>query len=294
MALAVRFPVPDDRTAGSYQKVERKVGDFATAAAAVHVSLNADGSVRQAGIALSAAGPCAVRVGEAEGLLAGRKLTADADPRGGGCGVAAQRAAGRPAGRRRVQETSGRRPRGAWPAPGRGATGGAGMKVSDHGERRRVRARRRAAHAARVLPARALRAHRHARRLRHLELRLLRRRPRRRARGEVVRDVRRAGRRPRGPHRRGTRRGRRAPPDPAGVLGQTRAAVRLLHARDDAGVVRAPQAQLRSRARPTSAKASRAICAGAPATRTSSRPCSRPPTPCASRPRRASEPGGRP
>ena len=39
MALAVRFPVPDDRTAGSYQKVERKVGDFATAAAAVQISL---------------------------------------------------------------------------------------------------------------------------------------------------------------------------------------------------------------------------------------------------------------
>ena len=28
MAIAVRFPVPDDRTAGSYQKVERKVGDL--------------------------------------------------------------------------------------------------------------------------------------------------------------------------------------------------------------------------------------------------------------------------
>ena len=66
MALAVRFPVPDDRTAGAYQKVERKVGDFATAAAAVQLSLNADGTVREAGIALSAAGPCAVRVAEAE------------------------------------------------------------------------------------------------------------------------------------------------------------------------------------------------------------------------------------
>src|SRR4029077_11644176 len=43
MALAVEFPVPDDRTAGSYQKMERKVGDFATAAAAVQVSLKADG-----------------------------------------------------------------------------------------------------------------------------------------------------------------------------------------------------------------------------------------------------------
>jgi carbon-monoxide dehydrogenase medium subunit len=77
IALAVHFPVPDDRTAGSYQKVERKVGDFATAAAAVQLSLNADGTVREAGIALSAAGPCAVRVDEAERLLAGQKPAAE-------------------------------------------------------------------------------------------------------------------------------------------------------------------------------------------------------------------------
>jgi aerobic carbon-monoxide dehydrogenase medium subunit len=77
MAVAARFPVPDDRTAGSYQKIERKVGDFATAAAAVQVSLDANGTIRQAGIALSAAGPCAVRVDEAERLLAGQKPSGD-------------------------------------------------------------------------------------------------------------------------------------------------------------------------------------------------------------------------
>ncbi len=77
MATAVRFPVPDDRTAGSYQKVERKVGDFATAAAAIQVSLNADGTIRAAGVALSAAGPCAVRVDEAERALTGQKPSAD-------------------------------------------------------------------------------------------------------------------------------------------------------------------------------------------------------------------------
>jgi carbon-monoxide dehydrogenase medium subunit len=77
MAIAVEFPGPDDRTAGSYQKVERKVGDFATCAAAVQVSLNAAGAIRSAGVALSAAGPCAVRVDEAERLLTGQKPTAD-------------------------------------------------------------------------------------------------------------------------------------------------------------------------------------------------------------------------
>lgn len=77
MALAVRVPMPDDRSAGSYQKVERKVGDYATAAAAVHLSLHEDGTIRQAGIALTAAGPCALRVAEAEKLLAGQKPSAD-------------------------------------------------------------------------------------------------------------------------------------------------------------------------------------------------------------------------
>jgi carbon-monoxide dehydrogenase medium subunit len=75
MAVAVRFPAPGDRTAGSYQKVERKVGDFATAAAAVQISLDADGTIRQAGIALSAAGPCAVRVRDAETALIGQRAS---------------------------------------------------------------------------------------------------------------------------------------------------------------------------------------------------------------------------
>jgi carbon-monoxide dehydrogenase medium subunit len=77
IALEARFPVPDERTAGSYQKVERKVGDFATAGAAVQLSLNADGTIRSAGVALTAAGPCAVRVDEAERVLTGQKPTAD-------------------------------------------------------------------------------------------------------------------------------------------------------------------------------------------------------------------------
>jgi carbon-monoxide dehydrogenase medium subunit len=78
IAIAVRFPLPDDRTAGAYQKVERKVGDFATAAAAVQLSLDANGTIRLAGIALTAAGPCAVRVADAEALLVGQKPSAEA------------------------------------------------------------------------------------------------------------------------------------------------------------------------------------------------------------------------
>jgi aerobic carbon-monoxide dehydrogenase medium subunit len=74
MALSLRFTA-DDRTAGSYQKIERKVGDFATAAAAVQLTLGGDGTVSGAGVALSAAGPCAVRVDEAERILTGQRPT---------------------------------------------------------------------------------------------------------------------------------------------------------------------------------------------------------------------------
>src|SRR5579871_785916 len=42
MAVEVRFPTPGPRTAGAYEKIERKVGDFATAAA-VQVTLDENG-----------------------------------------------------------------------------------------------------------------------------------------------------------------------------------------------------------------------------------------------------------
>ncbi|HTJ26853.1 MAG TPA: FAD binding domain-containing protein [Candidatus Limnocylindria bacterium] len=69
LALEVRFPTPPLRTAGAYQKIERKVGDFATASAAVRVTLNDDGTIGRAGVALGAAGPKATRVRAAEELL---------------------------------------------------------------------------------------------------------------------------------------------------------------------------------------------------------------------------------
>ena len=75
MALELKIPIPDAHTQGSYQKIERKVGDYATCAAAVQISLNADGTIRQAGIAITAAGPIAMRVAAAEAMLVGQKPT---------------------------------------------------------------------------------------------------------------------------------------------------------------------------------------------------------------------------
>ena len=37
----IRIPVPPARSGGAYFKLERKVGDFATAAVAVQITLNA-------------------------------------------------------------------------------------------------------------------------------------------------------------------------------------------------------------------------------------------------------------
>jgi aerobic carbon-monoxide dehydrogenase medium subunit len=77
MATEVRFPTPDDRTRGAYYKIERKVGDFATASAAARVTLAADGTIAGAGIAIGALGPKALRVSAAEKLLTGAKPSKD-------------------------------------------------------------------------------------------------------------------------------------------------------------------------------------------------------------------------
>jgi carbon-monoxide dehydrogenase medium subunit len=73
MAVEVCFPTPGPRTSGSYQKIERKVGDFATAAAAAQITLAPDGTIAQAGIAIGALGPMALRVPAAEKLLEGAR-----------------------------------------------------------------------------------------------------------------------------------------------------------------------------------------------------------------------------
>ena len=73
MALELKIPIPDAHTQGSYQKIERKVGDYATCAAAIQLSMNSDGTIRQAGIAITAAGPKAMRVNAAEAMLVGQK-----------------------------------------------------------------------------------------------------------------------------------------------------------------------------------------------------------------------------
>jgi carbon-monoxide dehydrogenase medium subunit len=73
----VRVPDPGARAGGTYLKLERKVGDFATVGVAVHVSFS-NGSVGRAGIALTGVGAMNLRAGAAEQALAGHALDEEA------------------------------------------------------------------------------------------------------------------------------------------------------------------------------------------------------------------------
>jgi aerobic carbon-monoxide dehydrogenase medium subunit len=68
----IRIPIPPPRSGGAYVKLERKVGDFATAAAAVQVTLGATGAIERAGIGLTSAGPTPVKAVDAERFLQGK------------------------------------------------------------------------------------------------------------------------------------------------------------------------------------------------------------------------------
>ena len=73
----VRVPDPGPRSGGAYLKLERKVGDFATAAVGVQVSFD-DGHVARAGIALTGVGMTNIEAAEAAQSLVGTALDEDA------------------------------------------------------------------------------------------------------------------------------------------------------------------------------------------------------------------------
>jgi carbon-monoxide dehydrogenase medium subunit len=71
----IRIPVPPAGSGGAYFKLERKVGDFATAGAAAFLVL-AGGNVEAAGIGLTNLGPTPVKATDAEQFLKGKKADA--------------------------------------------------------------------------------------------------------------------------------------------------------------------------------------------------------------------------
>jgi carbon-monoxide dehydrogenase medium subunit len=76
----IRIPIPPPRSGGAYVKLERKVGDYATAAVAAQVTLDADGNCQYAGIGLTAVDSIPVKAIPAEAVLYGGPLD-DADIR---------------------------------------------------------------------------------------------------------------------------------------------------------------------------------------------------------------------
>ncbi len=74
----VQIPKAQPGTGGAYLKMERKVGDFAIAAVAVQLSVDAKGTVTRAGIALTNVGPTVLNAPKAAASLL-KKKPSDAD-----------------------------------------------------------------------------------------------------------------------------------------------------------------------------------------------------------------------
>ncbi|HOY18624.1 MAG TPA: xanthine dehydrogenase family protein subunit M [Haliscomenobacter sp.] len=73
----IRIPIPPARSGGAYLKMERKVGDYATAGVAVQLSLDASGRCQQIGIALTNVSAASMRSTRAEEALRGQTLSDD-------------------------------------------------------------------------------------------------------------------------------------------------------------------------------------------------------------------------
>ncbi|HXV63660.1 MAG TPA: xanthine dehydrogenase family protein subunit M [Vicinamibacteria bacterium] len=70
----IRIPKPSGRSGGAYFKLERKVGDYATAAVAAQIALDGNGRVVSAGIGLTNVGLTPIQATAAEESLKGKSL----------------------------------------------------------------------------------------------------------------------------------------------------------------------------------------------------------------------------
>jgi aerobic carbon-monoxide dehydrogenase medium subunit len=68
----IRIPLPAARSRGAYLKLERKVGDFATAAVAAQLTLDGGGRCEEIGIGLTNVGLTPIKAAQAEAALKGK------------------------------------------------------------------------------------------------------------------------------------------------------------------------------------------------------------------------------
>ena len=73
----IRVPMPAARSGGAYEKLERKVGDYAVIGVGVQVALDETGNVVQAGIGLCNAGSTSIKATAAEAFLVGKPAAPD-------------------------------------------------------------------------------------------------------------------------------------------------------------------------------------------------------------------------
>ena len=77
MVVALHIPVPSGPSGGSYQKLERKVGDYATVGVAAHLEFAADGTIAVAGVAMTSVAPINRKATGAEAVLVGNAPSAE-------------------------------------------------------------------------------------------------------------------------------------------------------------------------------------------------------------------------
>ena len=75
MVIAVEVKAHSDRGGGNYQKLERKVGDYATVGVATCLELGDDGNIAAAGLALTSVYAHNLKVPDAEAVLVGQAPT---------------------------------------------------------------------------------------------------------------------------------------------------------------------------------------------------------------------------
>jgi aerobic carbon-monoxide dehydrogenase medium subunit len=71
----IQIPIPPPGTGSAYNKIERKVGDYATAGVAVQLTIGNDGIVQSAGIGLTNVSPVPLRAARSEQAITGKPLT---------------------------------------------------------------------------------------------------------------------------------------------------------------------------------------------------------------------------
>ena len=70
----IRIPIPPPHSGGAYLKLERKVGDFATAGVAVQLTLDESGACKRAGLGLTNVGMTPIKAKQTEAFLNGKQL----------------------------------------------------------------------------------------------------------------------------------------------------------------------------------------------------------------------------